>query len=454
MRNRSRLAAITAGTIVVFASTAAFEQEDGAVLYGPLKVIPGVGEIARPSSSTHTAGRFHTHLQILVPERGVRVPPRPGASVPEANNWGQTPASLACVYNLVAPSNGCDPYLVSTVASGGSATNPIVIVDAYNNPTIKNDLIAFSNYFNLPSPNLTVYYCNRSSCGVTTPPRTNAGWALEEALDVQIAHSIAPSAPIILVEANSDSFTDLFNAERYAATLAAAKGGGVVSNSWGSDEFPQQTSYDSIFNQSGVVFFASAGDSPGVEYPSSSPYVVPVGGTTIVLDSSYQFRYQATWATNRSEAGGGGISAYESVPFYQTNLANQLQFGGRAVPDISADANPLSGLWVYCSPSTCRLGSSPWIQVGGTSLSSPLMAAMTNSAINNSGPSKYPSSTILLGQIYSSLGSTNYYQIRMMDPENTRAYCYNSPGDAAVTALTSGWNVCVGAGTPQGLGGF
>jgi subtilase family serine protease len=432
--------------IVAFAATPAFEQ-GGLVLYGPLQVIPGIGETARPASSIHSAGVFHTHLQILIPEREVAAPPRPGASVPRANSSGQTPASLACVYNLVAQSNGCDPYLVSKVASGGNATKPIVIVDAYNNPTVVNDLIAFSKYFGLPSPKLTVYYCNRTTCGPTvrTAPRNNAGWALEEALDVQAAHSLAPNAPIILVEANSNSFTDLFNAERYAASLAA--NGGVVSNSWGSNEFSSQAGYDSIFaSAQGVVFFASAGDAPGVQYPSSSPYVVAVGGTTLVLNGSYQFQYQATWVTNSSESGGGGISAYESVPSYQTNLS---QLSGRGVPDISADANPVSGLWVYCSPSTCGMRST-WVQVGGTSLASPLLAAMTNNANNGAASS----STALLTQIYSNLGTSKYYQVTNKDPENSTAYCYNGPEDAAVTNLTAGWNVCVGAGTPQGLGGL
>ena len=458
MTRRRGFAAAAAGIIVTFVVTPAFVQEDGLVLYGPLKEIPGVGAIARPSSSIHSPGVFHTHLQILIPERPMMAPPRPGAGVPPATSPGQTPASLACVYNLVPQSNGCDPYSVSAVASGGSESSPIVIVDAYNNPTVVSDLIYFSKYFGLPAPSITVYYCDRTSCGptVATPPKNNAGWALEEALDVEAVHSMAPNAPIILVEANSASFSDLFNAESFAANLAANAGGGEVTNSWGSNEFSGETGYDSIFEpfmNSGVIFFASAGDAPGAQYPSSSPYVVAVGGTTIVLNGSNQFQYQATWATNRSEAGGGGISAYEAIPSYQSNSAAANQFGGfRGVPDISADANPLSGLWVHCSPSSCGLRS-PWVQVGGTSLSSSLLAGMTNNAINvTSNPSV--SSTVLLGQIYSNLTTTKYYQVINKDPENLRAYCYNNREDRAVTTLTSGWNVCTGAGTPQGLGGL
>jgi subtilase family serine protease len=458
MTRLSGFAAIGAGIIVVFAASPALLQENELVLHGPLKVIPDVGVIARPASSTHSPGIFHTHLQIMIPDHPVTAPPRPGVNVPRSGSSGQTPASLACVYNLVPQSYGCDPYSVSAVANGGSTTNPIVIVDAYNNPTVVKDLQYFSLYFGLPQPTITVYYCNRRACGVSNPPPKNAGWALEQALDVQAAHSMAPNAPIYLVEAYSNSFTDLFNAEIFAASLAAKAGGGEVSNSWGSNEFPTEASYDYIFNQPGVIFFASAGDAPGVQYPSSSPYVVGVGGTTIVLNGG-SF-YQATWATNSSEAGGGGISAYELLPSYQSAAVGGNR---RGVPDLSADANPVSGLWVYCTPSSCGLGlgffASPWVQVGGASLSSALVAGMTNYAINaNANNGAQSSSTSLLGQIYSNLGNGTYYPVTNEDPENSAAFCYNGPNDTAVTSLTPSWNVCTGAGTPQGtpqgLGGL
>ena len=83
----------------------------------------------------------------------------------------------------------------------------------------------------------------------------------------------------------------------------------------------------------------------------------------------------------------------------------------------------------------------------------PLLAGLTNNAINAQNPS--PSSTALLTQIYSNLGnSSKYYQVTNADPENSSAYCYNDSDDTAVTTMPSGWNVCTGAGTPQGPGGL
>jgi len=192
---RGTFAASTAAIVLAFAVSPALVQENGLVLHGPLEVIPGVGSIARPDTSVPSPGVFHTHLQILIRDTPLTAPPRPGAQVPQSGSSGQTPASLACVYNLVTQSNGCDPYSVSALPTGGNTTNPIVIVDAYNNPTVVNDLKSFSSYFGLPTPSITVYYCNHSTCGTTVkPPPRNAGWALEQASPRLTPLLSAPSA--------------------------------------------------------------------------------------------------------------------------------------------------------------------------------------------------------------------------------------------------------------------
>src|SRR5207247_1098068 len=113
--------------------------------------------------------------------------------------------------------------------------------------------------------------------------RPDAGWALEISLDVQWAHAIAPGADILLVEASTNSFSNLLG----AVDVAVARGAQVVSMSWGGSEFSSEASYDSHFNVTGVTFTAASGDSGnGVIYPAASPYVVAVGGTTLPLDSS------------------------------------------------------------------------------------------------------------------------------------------------------------------------
>jgi kumamolisin len=153
---------------------------------------------------------------------------------------------------------------------------------------------------------------------------------------------MAPSAQIILVEAASNSLSNLLAAETKAATLVAAAGGGEVSNSWGGGEFPGETSLDSHFIQSGVVFFASTGDFPGTEWPSVAPNVVAAGGTTVSRNpSNLAFITEHPWAET-----GGGRSLFESIQTYQTS---SIVGSSRGVPDVSFDADPDTGVWVFDS---------------------------------------------------------------------------------------------------------
>src|SRR5207247_149845 len=107
----------------------------------------------------------------------------------------------------------------------------------------------------------------------------------------QWAHAIAPGAKILLVEASSNSFANLLAAEDYAAAHAQ-----YVSNSWGASEFSNESSYDSHFLQSGVSFFVSSGDSGlPADYPSASPNVISVGGTTLHFGTSGNFTSETGW---------------------------------------------------------------------------------------------------------------------------------------------------------------
>ena len=110
--------------------------------------------------------------------------------------------------------------------------------------------------------------------GAPSCSASGTGWDLELSLDTQYAHGLAPKALVILVEAVSNSLSDLLNAELEASSLVAAQGGGEVSNSWGGGEFSGETSDDTYFTTAKVVYFASAGDSSGTEYPCVSPNVV------------------------------------------------------------------------------------------------------------------------------------------------------------------------------------
>ena len=204
-----------------------------------------------------------------------------------------TPAQVRHIYSFDQ---------ISNLGSGQT----IAIVDAYDDPNILSDADVFDKQFHTTLNGTTSYYTaygasttwlTKAFPSGTTPPG-NTGWGQEISLDVEWAHAIAPLAHILLVEANSNSYSDLLAADDYAVSHGAT----VISNSWGGGEFSGETSYDSHFTASGVTFVFSAGDSGNQSYPASSPYVLAVGGTTLSHDSSYNWTGESGWSS-----GGGGV---------------------------------------------------------------------------------------------------------------------------------------------------
>lgn len=268
---------------------------------------------------------------------------------------GLSPATIKSVYNF------------PTGTSAGTGAT-IAVVDAYDDPTAASDLSVFSGQYGLPACT-TANGCFKkvNQTGGTRYPRANSGWALEISLDVQWAHAIAPGAKILLVEASSASFTNLLAAEDYAAAHA-----GYVSNSWGGSEFSGESSYDSHFVHSGVSFFASSGDTGlPAQYPSASPNVISVGGTSLSFNPDGSLNSETGWS-----GSGGGCSVYEAATTDQSGFGQYAQVscaGKRATPDLALDADPNSGVSVY--DSTSYNGQKGWWTVGGTSASSPMVAA-------------------------------------------------------------------------------
>jgi subtilase family serine protease len=403
------------------------------------------GEVVIPGSSTeapeHIGVKAHTNFRYFVAKAGKaseqfahEVAPEQTGGPPFSGYLNETPASLACVYKLVSnPVVGCnpnDPALINLNPSGGS--HAIAIVDAYDYPTATQDLTVFSAQFNLPLPNTPSFHFQVVYANGRKPP-VNANWNVEEALDVQWAHAMAPNAKIYLVEAASASYSDLLTAVSRATSLVQSAGGGEVSMSWGGSEFFFETVYDSYFNQKGVVYFAAAGDSPGVIWPSVSSFVVSAGGTSISRNlTTGAFQEEVTW-----QSGGGGPSVYEKQPSYQSGVS-ALVGSQRGTPDVAADANPTSGVWVYDSPY--------WYMVGGTSVAAPVWAGIVNAASTLPGRSFSSSSQTELTNIYKTLG-TPAYAADFNDI--TTSTCGPSQGYIAA----SGWDSCTGLGSPLGQGG-
>jgi subtilase family serine protease len=262
---------------------------------------------------------------------------------------GVTPAEIKKIYDLPA--------------SGGTGT--IAIIDAYDDATIEKDLDVFDAKYELPACT-TANGCLEKHI-MSTGTKTNNLATLETSLDVEWAHAIAPTAKILLVEAKTQSGTNLLGAVDYAA---ARKDVVAVSMSWGGAEFPEETSLDSHFTSKyGAVFFASSGDSgTGASWPASSPNVVAVGGTSLELTSTGGLISESAWS-----GSGGGISAYESEPSYQASYKIAKANGMRAIPDVSYDADPASGFPIYQSAGSSKSG---WYMVGGTSAGAPQWAAI------------------------------------------------------------------------------
>ena len=269
----------------------------------------------------------------------------------------------------------------------GSTPQTIAIVDAYNDPTIGADLNFYNSYYGLPACT-TANGCFRkvNQSGAAGPyPSNNAGWALEIALDVETAHQICQSCNILLVEASSNSLSNLAAAVNTAARLGATE----ISNSYGASEFSGETSI-TAYNHPGIAITASSGDGGyGAEFPAASRNVIAVGGTTLRLNSNSTYAGETVW-----NGTGSGCSAFFGVREFQATLSNWSLTGcgsRRGIADVAADADPNTGAAVY--DTTTYQGQSGWFKVGGTSLSAPLIAgvyALAGNAASVSYPAVIP----------------------------------------------------------------
>jgi kumamolisin len=393
------------------------------------------GHIVVPRSSVaHAgdAGKFaHTNLRVLMPDNWplpINAVAKPNELPPVPGLFFETPASLACVYRLVPhPMPGCNPDQTTQTATGGSGA--IAIVDAFDDPNAASDLAIFSEIFGLPPADLTVVYASGTQPGLDP----TGGWELEESLDLQYSHAMAPHARIFLVEAATNSGDDLINAIILAGNLVAANGGGEVTMSFSFGEFTEETQFDGIFTAPGVVYLASTGDSAGAEWPATSPNVVAAGGTSISRNPlTGHFILENTW-----QDAGGGPSLVEPRPHFQDRIA-RIVGAARGTPDLSFDANPVSGVWLV---DTNLFQGQPggFFIVGGTSLSSPALAGI----INNAGKFQ-PSSQAENALIYRNLFS---------DGDNFRDIVYGTCGVNVGDFATFGWDFCSGVGSSIGLHG-
>jgi N-acetylneuraminic acid mutarotase len=241
----------------------------------------------------------------------------------------------------------------------------VAIVDAFGDSSAESDLATFRSFYGLP-PCTTANGCFQKADqnGGTNYPPDDTGWALETSLDLDAVSAACPNCHILLVEGNDNSLTSLGIAENTAVSMGAK----FVSNSYGvPGEDPSELNFDQYYTHPGVAIVASTGDTGNLtNWPATNPGVTGAGGTTLTKDTSVP----RGWTETAWDSGGSGCSPFEPRPSYQNNINTDCP-NNKAIADLSADADPNTGLAVFDTN-----GQGGWLQVGGTSLSSPLLTAM------------------------------------------------------------------------------
>ena len=364
-----------------------------------------------------------------------QAPPKPGAfptvhcdAVPLTDSAGEvavTPAVDGPPSTSLGPQQIQSAYNLPDAGAGET----VAIVDAYGYSSAEADLGLFRSYYGLPAcTTANGCFTKVDENGGTNYPTDDLSWSVETALDLDAVSSACPNCHILLVEADSDEVSDLGQAEDTAAGLGAV----AISNSYGGDEDPSELSLDAYYNHPGIAVTVSAGDSGyGASFPATSPYVTSVGGTLLTQDSGSARGWDESVWNDLDEgngATGSGCSAYEPQPSFQKGVTSDCA-DNRADNDISADADPASGLGIFNSEA---LGG--WSQYGGTSLSSPLVAAMFALA-GKPTPGSYPAA------------------YPYADPSALNDVASGQNGDCGnvLCQAGTGWDGPTGLGTPNGV---
>jgi subtilase family serine protease len=399
----------------------------------------------------------------------------------------------------IGPAGGLTPSDLGTayaLNTTGGAGQTVAIVVAFNDPNLASDLAHFDSQYGLAScaPTTCLEVVNQTG-GTTRPADDTQGWSLEESLDVETVHSVCQGCKILVVEANSPSNADLAIAENEAVSLGANE----VSNSFGAFESQSDPTFQAAFNHPGRVILAAAGDDGYYNFdqlaainepdvPASYNTVVAVGGTSLYLGQNATRQSETVWNTNGAKdffqqvlfglplgAGGGGCSTRFAAPAWQTHLGAWPSTAcgtKRLVADISAVGDSLTGFDIYDSfdcGTQCGDAAPGWLTVGGTSLATPIIAAVYGLAGGAHGV-PYPALTLYghRGNAYdvtvggngwcdgegaAGCGNPNTQGFGVVDCDYPATGTTPSVGDRACDALR-GYDGPTGLGTPNGLTSF
>ncbi|TCJ21250.1 S53 family peptidase [Nocardioides jejuensis] len=390
------------------------------------KLLPSVvialvaGSVSLAPPAADAAGARHAVAVCGTPARGAA---QCHAKV-MVDSSGAVPASTTPAASALTPAQLRDAYKLTGLSSGAKT---VAIVDAYGYTNLERDLATYRSYFGLPA------CTSASGClkvvdqnGGTSLPRMDVGWAGEQALDVDAVSAICPDCKIVVVQAKSASFANLGAAVNQAAKMAGVV---AISNSYGGGDASDGT-YGSYYNHPGIAITASTGDNgyKGGSYPASSSYTTAVGGTSLDKDTSARGWKESAWS-----GAGSGCSTYNVKPAFQD--AGVTGCAKRAMSDVSAAADPgHGGMAVYYPTSR---SASTWAQVGGTSESAPIIAAVY--ALGSNSLAGYPNAVPYAH-------TANLFDV-------TSGSNGNCPTPQWCTA-GAGWDGPTGLGTPNGAGAF
>ena len=348
----------------------------------------------------------------------------PSAITPQSAPSGFGPADLQSAYAL------------PSLTAGSGMT--VAVVDAYDLPTAEADLAAYRAQFGLPAcTSASGCFRKVNQRGGTSYPAPDSGWGQEIALDIDMVSAICPNCKILLVEADSANYSDLGPAVNRAVTMGAI----AVSNSYVGSETNFETDLDSYYDHPGVAITASTGDCgylctsgkfgpKTVGYPAASPHVIAVGGTSLVRNSSPRGWSESAWGNSYGGAGSG-CSKYEPRPDWQPA---GVCGGFRTEADVSAVADPATGVAIYYDGF--------WYVFGGTSASSPIIAA-TFALAGGPMPGKYPGEWLYSAPagLNDAIGGNN-------------DVTFHTCSQPILCNGVAGYDGPTGLGTPNGIGAF
>jgi len=277
---------------------------------------------------------------------------------PDATPSGLGPADLASAYKLNAAK---------------TSTATIAIIDAFHYANAESDLATYRSQFGLPactvaSGCLKIVNQNGAASPLPAAPPAGDDWNLEAALDLDMASAACPSCKLVLVEAQDDQGNGLFIAQNAAAALAGVVS---ISNSWGGPSPGNEGTLDTQFftHTQNVNVFVSSGDSGNTgtsgDYPSTSEHVFAVGCTHLVRSTATRGWTETAWS-----GAGSTCSRVLAEPSFQTGTVPTAACTRRAASDISAVADPNTGVAVF------NRNDGGFVVVGGTSASSPFVAGV------------------------------------------------------------------------------